>query len=276
MVDDLPDNVRQAIFWLRGQSVILDADVAAFFGRGTGAVNQNRQRNAGRFPEDYAFQLTEDEWTGLKSQFVISSAHGGRRKRPWAYTEQGFIMLATSFRGDTADRIARVVADTFVAYRRGELPAERVFVGPDAAVLRNSLRGRLGDMIDAIAAMPLPGGSSVMIELETTTQAALGRVKAWLSGPGKQNAKLDAEIAKLAADTHKAYAEVRKTDAETANLWADTVLKRLAAVRQLREMVHQIERDDLTQLLDSSFGQPQLIAPPIALSQGDGKKDKNR
>ncbi len=263
MTNELSGGVARAIFRLRGQSVILDADVAAIFGRKTSAVNQNRQRNVGRFLDDYAFQLTTEEWRDLKSQFVISSAHGGRRGRPWAYSEQGFIMLATAFRGDEADRIARVVAETFVAYRRGALPMEKVFDGAEGATLRNSLRGQLGDMLAAIAAMPLPGGSSVMTELDETTQAALGRVRAWLDAPGKQNTKLDAEIAKLAADTRKAYAEIRRTDAETANLWADTVLKRLDAVRQLRTMVQQIERDDLSGLLDDSFGQsvPHIAIP---------------
>ncbi|MBU2358110.1 MAG: hypothetical protein KKB02_04140, partial [Alphaproteobacteria bacterium] len=132
--------------------------------------------------------------------------------------------------------------------------------------LRNSLRGQLSDMLSAIAAMPLPGGSTVLTELDQTTQAALGRVRAWLDQPGKQNTKLDAEIAKLAADTQRAYAEVRRTDAETANLWADTVLKRLDAVRQLRLMVQQIERDDLSGLLDASFGQP---VPLNALPRDD-------
>ena len=266
MTDDLSAGVRQAIFRLRGQPVILDADVAAIFGRTTSAVNQHRSRNAGRFLDDYAFQLTPEEWRNLTSQNVISNAHGGRRGRPWAYSEQGFIMLATGFRGPEADRIARTVAETFVAYRRGELPMDRVFDAQDKG-LRNSLRGQLADMLSAIAAMPLPGGSTVMTELDETTQAALGRVRAWLDQPGKQNTKLDAEIAKLAAETQKAYAEVRRTDAETANLWADTVLKRLDSVRQLRLMVQQIERDELSGLLDDSFGQP---IPLAALPQDDG------
>ncbi|SHF44579.1 ORF6N domain-containing protein [Loktanella atrilutea] len=260
MTDDLAAGVARAIFRLRGVAVILDADVAAIFGRTTSAVNQHRSRNAGRFLDDYAFQLTPDEWDDLKSQNVISSAHGGRRGRPWAYSEQGFIMLATGFRGPEADRIARTVAETFVAYRRGELPMERVFDKSDKG-LRNSLRSQLSDMLSAIASMPMPGGSTVLEELDQTTQAALGRVRAWMDQPGKQNTKLDAEIAKLAADTQRAYAEVRRTDAETANLWADTVLKRLDAVRQLRLMVQQIERDDLSGLLDESFGQ----AVPLAV-----------
>lgn len=260
MSHDLVAGVRQAIFHLRGQPVILDADVAAIFDRTTGAVNQSRQRNAGRFLDDYAFQLTADEWANLKSQNVISSAHGGRRGRPWAYSEQGFIMLVTGFRGAAADRVARTVAETFVAYRRGELPAGRVFDGADAPELRQSLRTQLGQMLGAIAAMPLPGGSTVMTELDQATQSALGRVRAWLDQPGKENTKLDGEIAKLAADTQKAYAEIRRTDAETANLWADTVLKRLDAVRQLRAMVQQIERDDLSGMLDDSFGPARTLA----------------
>lgn len=282
--DDTPR--RPPLFAIRGRAVILDADIAAFFDRTVASVNQSRARNAARFPEEYAFQLTDLEWENLRSQIVISSSegavervadksaddqilrsqivtaslHGGRRTPPWAYTEHGFVMLAMGFRGEQADRIARIVTETFIAHRRGVLPAEPVLKGPDSARQRNGLRDRIIQMLDSIAAMPLPSGSSASDELKTSTAKALDRVRAWLDKPKLENVKLEAEISKLLAETRRAYAEIDKMDAETAHLWADTVLKRLDAVRQLRDMAAQIERDDLGDLLEAQFDPARAIA----------------
>lgn len=127
------------LFEIRGEKVVLDADIAALFGRKTGHVNELRARNALLFPDHYAFQLTSEEWDALRSQFAISSAHGGRRSVPWAYTEHGFAMLSMRMSGEKAAKIARVVIDTFVAYRRGTLPNDRVLSGSDARGYRQRL-----------------------------------------------------------------------------------------------------------------------------------------
>lgn len=250
---------RPRLYGVRDQVVILDVDVAAFFERTVKSVNQTRSRNAARFPDDYAFQLSQDEWDFVRSQTVTAKRDAKRRAAPWAYTEHDFVMLAMSFRGDQADRIARVVTDTFIAHRRGTLPNTPVLSGPDTAKRRNSLRAQIMDMMEGIASMPLPSGNSAIEELESSTAKALDRVRAWLDQPKLENAKVDAEIAKLAADTRKAYAEIEKMDAETANIWADTVLKRLTAVQQLRAMAAQIDRDDVGDVLEAQFDPAQAI-----------------
>lgn len=256
----------QVLCKVRGQVVILDRDVARFFDKSVKAVNQNRARNQMRFADGYAFELTDEEWRYLKSQTVTASGHGGNhggnRKPPWAYTEQGFLMLAMTFRGEKADRIARVIADSFVTQRRGEAQIEPVLIGPEAEKRRADLRGKLYDMIDAIAAMKVPGGSSVLDEAQDSTSRALARLRAWLDKPGIENTKLESEIALIAAQTQKAYAEVQKMDAETHNIWADTMLKRLEAVAQLREMAVQLDRDDLHRALEGQFDPDAAIDIP--------------
>ena len=87
------ETIARSILLVRGQKVLLDADLARLYGVATGAINQAIKRNAERFPDDFLFQLTGAEWANLKSQFVISSAHGGRRHSPLAFTEQGVAML---------------------------------------------------------------------------------------------------------------------------------------------------------------------------------------
>ena len=74
--------------------MILDADLAQIFGVPTKQLNQTVRRNIEKFPEDFAFELDFEEVTNLRSQIVTSSGHGGRRYRPWAFTEHGAIMAA--------------------------------------------------------------------------------------------------------------------------------------------------------------------------------------
>lgn len=81
--------IENRIFTIRGVQVMLDTDLAIIYNVETRVLNQAVKRNIERFPDDFMFQLTEDEWKNLKSQFVMSSEHGGRRTRPYAFTEQG-------------------------------------------------------------------------------------------------------------------------------------------------------------------------------------------
>lgn len=88
------DNVEGAIYLIRGQRVMLDSDLAKIYGTSTMRLNEQFRRNRRRFPVDFAFVLTREEFTNLISQNAISSSHGGRRKSPVAFTEHGAIMLA--------------------------------------------------------------------------------------------------------------------------------------------------------------------------------------
>jgi len=228
---------------VRGLRVILDADVAAFFERSTGEVNQSRKRNADRFPDTYAFQLTAKEWGDLKSQFVISSSHGGRRSRPWAYSEHGFSMLSMSLRGVLAAQMSRMIVDTFVSFRQGRLTGERVLSGPNAGTQRETIKNAIVNQIQALLSMQIPGSGSVGQELQDITQKAANSMKAILDQPKRKDELMLAEIAKLEAETAKLYAEAQRLDVETASLWMDVFQKRLGIVRDLRDMAAQIERD---------------------------------
>ncbi len=82
-----PDEViMNQIYFIRNQKVMLDRELAELYQVSTGALNQAVARNIKRFPEDFMFQLSEQEWSNLKSQIVISS-WGGTRKLPYAFTE---------------------------------------------------------------------------------------------------------------------------------------------------------------------------------------------
>jgi hypothetical protein len=109
--------IENAIFLIRDSKVMLDQDLAAMYGVETRALVQAVKRNLDRFPEDFMFQLSKDEFANLKSQIVISS-WGGRRTRPYAFTEQGVAMLSSVLRSKRAILVNIEIMRTFVRLRR--------------------------------------------------------------------------------------------------------------------------------------------------------------
>lgn len=111
------DLVARRILLLRGQKVMLDADLAALYGVETRVLVQAVKRNVQRFPDDFLFQLTEEEWEILRSQSVISKGRGGRRYAPYALTEHGALMLASILNSQRAIEVGILVVRAFVRLR---------------------------------------------------------------------------------------------------------------------------------------------------------------
>ena len=113
------ERIEQSILVLRGQKVILDVDLAAIYGVTTARLNQQVRRNIDRFPEDFAFLLTPDEFDNLKLQFATSSSGwGGRRKPPFAFTEHGAVMAASVLNTAVAVSASIQVVRVFVRLRQ--------------------------------------------------------------------------------------------------------------------------------------------------------------
>lgn len=112
--------VERMIVHLRGQGVILDNDLARLYGVPTKALVQAVNRNRSRFPRDFMFQLTATEFEVLRSQFVTSNGRGsgGRRHRPYAFTEQGVAMLSSVLRSRRAIAANIEIMRAFVQLRR--------------------------------------------------------------------------------------------------------------------------------------------------------------
>ena len=116
-------DIRGLIYVVRNQQVMLDSDLAILYQVETGVLNQAVKRNIQRFPERFRFQLSEEEHQFLISQIVISKIEsdekrGGRRKLPYAFTEQGIAMLSTLLRSDIAIQTSINIMDTFVEMRK--------------------------------------------------------------------------------------------------------------------------------------------------------------
>ena len=103
--------ILDRIYVIRGSKVMLDRDLAEMYGVEVKVLNQSVKRNAQRFPEDFMFQLSSNEWQILKSQFVTSRFNtnkrdwGGVRKLPYAFTEQGVAMLSSVLRSERAIQV---------------------------------------------------------------------------------------------------------------------------------------------------------------------------
>ena len=135
-----PESLAQLVFLIRGEKVLLDADLAMLYGVETGALNRAVKRNIDRFPDDFMFQLSSEDWENLKcqigisstsavasngkkggllrSQIVTASLHGGRRVLPYAFTEQGVAMLSSVLRSPRAVEVNIAIMRTFVQLRR--------------------------------------------------------------------------------------------------------------------------------------------------------------
>lgn len=115
-------NIENLIYEVRGKQVMLDSDLARLYEcvNGTKTINQAVSRHIDRFPEDFYFQLTKEDYLNLKSQLGTSrlSNHGGVRKMPFVFTEQGVAMLATIIRTEVASQISINIMRAFVAMRK--------------------------------------------------------------------------------------------------------------------------------------------------------------
>lgn len=111
--------IESVVRELRGEKVLLDADLATFYGVETRILNQVVRRNLSRFPDDFAFRLTQEESESLRSQIVISNAtRGGRRYLPYAFTEQGVAMLSSVLKSDRAVQVNIEIMRAFIRLRK--------------------------------------------------------------------------------------------------------------------------------------------------------------
>lgn len=116
---DLEDvEIRKLIVYLRGTQVILDRDLARLYQVEVAQMNRQVKRNIERFPEDFMFRITKDEYDGLKCHFGISNLRGGDRSLPYVFTEQGVSMLAGLLRSQIAINANIAIIRAFTAMRR--------------------------------------------------------------------------------------------------------------------------------------------------------------
>ncbi|MFA5804227.1 MAG: ORF6N domain-containing protein [Melioribacteraceae bacterium] len=121
-------SIQRKIYTVRDAQVMLDSDLADFYGVETRRLNEQVKRNMERFPEEFMFQLTKEENENLMSQIAISSSeYGGRRKLPYVFTEQGVAMLSGVLKSKTAVKMSIQIIGAFVAMRRFIINNAQIF-----------------------------------------------------------------------------------------------------------------------------------------------------
>ncbi len=111
------DFIASKIYFLRGEKVLLDSDLALLYNIATKALKQAVRRNNHRFPDDFMFELTSEEFSNLRSQ-IVTSSWGGKRHLPFAFTEQGVAMLSGILNSTRAIETNIAIMRTFVTLRR--------------------------------------------------------------------------------------------------------------------------------------------------------------
>lgn len=114
------NNIKKLIYTIRGKQVMLDSDVAELYHYETRRVNETVKRNIQRFPEEFYFKLTDEEYDVLKSQFATSNIkekmhmRGGKKKVPYVFTEKGIIMLSGILKSDIAVDVSISIVEAFI------------------------------------------------------------------------------------------------------------------------------------------------------------------
>ncbi len=147
------ERITESILWLRGQKVMLDADLARLYGVETKVLLQTVKRNAERFPEDFAFQVDNQEFENLRSQ-IVTSNRGGRRYLPYAFTEQGVAMLSSVLRSTRAVQVNIEIMRTFVRLR--QMLASNVELAKKLADLERKYDAQFKVVFDAIRELMTP------------------------------------------------------------------------------------------------------------------------
>lgn len=152
------ESIERSIILVRGHKVMLDADLAILYGVGVGRLNESVKRNRDRFPADFMFQLTREEFESLRSQFVTSnlksqiaissSDWGGRRHPPYVFTEQGVAMLSSVLRSKRAVRVNIEIMRAFVRLR--QMLASNAQLARRLDALEKKYDGQFKAVFDAI------------------------------------------------------------------------------------------------------------------------------
>lgn len=249
---------RLDVLELRGQHVILDSDLARTFDVESKRLNEQVKRNPEKF-EGFAFQLTNEEFESLRSQNATSNAgRGGRRYRPYAFTEHGVVMAATVVKSEQAIAATRFIIQVFVEARRrapdgSNLPSliDARRLTPLETEARLGLMGKLntalGRVLDAIAD-PV-AQTTVRDEARALAAEGLASLKEHLRKAGVQNEKTLAEVRKLLAEAEAVEAETALRATENQHRQLALLAKQLRLVLVAQQYLERGGVEDLLGVL---------------------------
>ena len=226
-------NVMLRVHDIRGERIMIDHDVAELFGVETKRLNEQVTRNKEKFGDDFAFKLTKEEADDLRSQNATSSsAWGGTRYIPRAFTEHGVIMAATILRSPQAIQATRLVVRTFVEVRRDAWEKEALGT-PNKHGLAAKLNMVLGHVLDA---MIDPGeNKTVGDEVRAIANEGLKSIKDYLQKAGISNEKTLAEVRRIMAEAESIEVETDRKRTENKHRQFALMAKKVRLVIQARQ-----------------------------------------
>lgn len=244
-----------SIVAIRGERVVLDSDLATMFDVETRAFNQAVKRNLDRFPQSWAFELTQEEFDDLKSQSVISSGTwGGRRTPPWAFTEHGVVMAASLLNSDAAKAAMQFVVDVFVRARRGELnkkalaPADvKTVARAGGGAFSRRLQGMIERLMDSM--VDHENQRSLRDEAQAVFKESIDHIRAKLGRAGFENEEIAARATKLLAEAEATKATAAKTRAEADEIALRTLARKLAMLLEAEQAMARGEMEGFLSVL---------------------------
>lgn len=259
---------------LRGQRVMLDADLAIAFGSETKRINEAVARNPAKFDDRHLFRLTEQEWADLKSHSAASSSGwGGRRKLPFVFNARGVARLGTVLTTPKALELADLIIDTFLSVQQQIASGNTrvVIANPsryrpneDAEAhrsFRRKLNAALSNLLDTV--IDVQEHKTVHETLTDSASGLLANVRARIREKGLENEKLEADTALVLAQAEKVAAETRNLDADAEGKRLDNLDKKIAIVQRLLTVQQAMEGSEIIDLLGLLNGsQPLALAAP--------------
>jgi hypothetical protein len=233
---------------LRGRRVALDQDLARLFGVETKRLNEQVRRNEARFA-GYAFQLTAAEFESLRSQIATSNGgRGGRRHRPWAFTEHGVVMAATVLNSDTAIAAMKLVVEVFVRERHRRTDAVVPAPSPPHPGLLPRLQSALEVMLDAV--VDQKSQTTIRVEAQELLAQSIQHLKDRINRAGLENEEIAARAAKLLAEAEMNKASAARTHAEANEIEFRTLARRIRLVIEAERAMAANELDGFLTVLE--------------------------
>jgi hypothetical protein len=262
-------DVESTIVHIGKQSVILDSDLARFYGVETKRLNEQVKRNAAKFGEGYVFQLTKDQFAALRSQSATSkSGRGGRRYPPWVFTEHGVVMAATVLDSDQAIQASRFIVEVFVAVRRrvSRDASTAIMLAPDGdrdapplvklAASGQGFAARLQQALDHVldSVVDKERETTVREEAQHLIAESIQHLKDRLKKQGLENEEIAARVVKLLAEAEKEKAVAAKTRAEAGQLEFALIVRKLQLLLAAQRAVEHSGVDGFLDVLRGMDG----------------------
>ena len=232
---------KSSIRTIRGQEVILAADVALIYGDTTKRINERAKRHPGKFPPDFMFQLSKEEFESLRSQFATSKlGRGGTKYLPYAFTEHGVLQIANLINTELADSVSVFVIRAFVEMRRTLIAQQQALVSasenaskiPKVTLLHRDLLPKLQSTIGRIleSVIDAEKGTTIKDEALDILKESISNLKQQLRQKGIQNEEITARVSKLLAEAENQRATARKIRAESEQIEFMNTIKKLRLV----------------------------------------------